>query len=478
MLARILLGIAGMSLTFAATCDDVKKLDLKNATITLTQPLANGAGGCRVAATLKPSSDSDIKIEVWLPEKWNGKLLGNGNGGWTGSIAPATLARGVERGYAAAMTDTGHEGGSARFALGHPEKLIDFGYRSTHEMTLAAKAIIAAYYGQAPKLSYFTGCSAGGRQGLMEAQRFPEDYDGIVAGSPGANWSGRAMLALWIAQAVHKDDASFIPASLFPTIHEAVLAACDAQDGLKDGVIENPLRCKFDPKVPECKGTSAVNCLSAAQIESVRKIYGPVMNSRTKAAIVPGFSLGSELGWSTMAGEKPLALGMDLFPFVVFSDPQWNYRTFDWDADVERTLKASEDLNALDPDLKRFGARGGKLIQYHGWSDPQIAPETSVAYFKSVVDKTSAKSVAEFYRLFMVPGMAHCGGGDGASSFDMLAAVESWREEKKAAESIRAARVREGKTERTRVLCSFPMVARYKGSGNTDDAANFACGSM
>lgn len=492
MLARILLALAGLPLAFAATCEDLKKLDLKNTTITLAQPIAAGAfpsdGGrrgnpfastpafCRVAATLRPSSDSEIQIEVWLPEQnWNGKLEGNGNGGWTGSIAPATLARGVERGYATTMTDTGHQGGSASFALGHPERLIDFGYRSTHEMTVAAKAIVNAYYGRASKLSYFTGCSAGGRQGLMEAQRFPDDYDGIVAGSPGANWSGRALLALWIAQAVHKDDASFIPASLFPAIHEAALASCDAQDGVKDGVIDNPSRCKFDPKVLECKGGSSSNCLSAAQVESARKIYGPVTNSRTNLAIVPGFSPGSEMGWATMGGEKPLGLGTDLFTFVVFADPQWSYKKFDWDADIERTLKASESLNALDSDLKKFAAHGGKLIQYHGWSDPQIAPETSVAYFKSVVDKANPKEIAEFYRLFMVPGMAHCGGGDGTSSFDMLAALEGWREQKAAPSSIPAARVRDGKSDRTRPLCPFPQVAKYKGSGSTDEAINFTC---
>jgi feruloyl esterase len=474
MLARTLIALATLPIAFgAAACDELKKLELKNTTITFASPQSGGV--CRVAATIKPTSDSDIKIEVWLPEKWNGKLEGNGNGGWTGSISDRALATGVQRGYAAAMTNTGHDGGSASFAYHHPEKLVDFGYRSTHEMTVAAKAIINAYYGKPPTLSYFTGCSAGGRQALMEAQRFPEDYDGIVAGSPGANWSGRALLALWIAQAVHKDDASFIPASLFPAIHDAALAACDAQDGLKDGVIENPSRCKFDPKVLECKNGASTNCLAAAQVESARKTYGPVTNSRTGAAIVPGFSPGSEQGWATMGGHVPLMLGIELFHFVVFSSVDWDYKTFDWDADVERTLKASESLNALNPDLTKFAARGGKLIQYHGWSDPQIAPETSVAYFKSVVDKSNPKDIAEFYRLFMVPGMAHCGGGDGASSFDMLTAIEQWREQKHAPESIPAARIRDGKTDRTRPLCPFPQVAKYKGSGNPDDAESFSC---
>ncbi len=473
MLARFFAVLAITPLAFAATCEDLKKLDLKNTTITLVQPSQPGV--CRVAATLKPSNDSDIRIEVWLPEKWNGKLEGNGNGGWSGSIAPATLARGVERGYATVMTDTGHQGGSGSFALGHPEKLIDFGYRSTHEMTVAAKAIVSAYYGQSPKLSYFTGCSAGGRQGLMEAQRFPEDYDGIVAGSPGANWSGRALLAVWIAQAVHKDDASFIPTSLFPLIHEAALAACDAQDGVKDGVIDQPSQCKFDPKVLACKGDATSGCLTAAQVETARRMYTAVTNPRTGAFIAPAFSPGSEMGWATMGSAQPLSLGTDLFRFVVFKDPGWDFRKFDFDADVERTLEASASLNALDPDLKKFETRGGKLIQYHGWSDPQIAPESSVAYFKSVVDKASAKDVAGFYRLFMVPGMAHCTGGDGTSTFDALAALEQWVEQKKAPEQIPAARVRDGKTDRTRPLCPYPQVAVYKGTGSTDEALNFTC---
>ncbi len=483
----------------AASCEDLQKLDLPNTVITLAQPIAAGAfpsdGGrrgnpfaklpafCRVSATLKPSSDSDIKIEVWLPAQgWNGKLQANGNGGWTGSIAPATLAAGVERGYASAMTDTGHQGGSASFALGHPEKLIDFGYRSTHEMTIAAKAVIRAYYGQSPKLSYFTGCSAGGRQGLMEAQRFPEDYDGIVAGSPGSNWSGRAMLAVWVAQAVHSDEASYIPPAKYPLIHAAALAACDEQDGVKDGVIENPMLCKFDPKVLECKGADgdAPDCLTAPQVEAVRKIYSPVLNRRTGAAIVPGFSPGSELGWATMGGPQPLGLGIDLFRFVVFQEPNWDFRKFDFDEDVARTVKASEMLNSIDPDLRKFSAHGAKLIQYHGWSDPQIAPQNSVAYYQTVLDKLAtnkmtASDVAGFYRLFMVPGMAHCGGGDGASSFDMLAALEQWVEQKQAPEHVLASRVRDGKTDRTRPLCPFPQIARYKGSGSTDEAANFTC---
>jgi feruloyl esterase len=460
----------------AASCENLQKLELKNTTITLAAvvgALPNSLKAppfCRVAATLTPSSDSDIKMEVWLPvEGWNGKLRSNGNGGWSGSIAPATMAAGVQRGYVSAMTDTGHEGGSGSFALGHPEKLIDFGYRSTHEMTVVAKAIVRAYYGEAPKLSYFTGCSAGGRQALMEAQRFPEDYEGVVAGSPGLNWSGRAMLAIAIAQAVHTDEASYIPPAKYPLIHDAVLASCDALDGVEDGVIENPMRCKFDPKELECKSGDGPGCLTSAQVQAVRTIYSPQRS-------FPGFEPGSELGWQTMAGPKVFTIGLDLFRYVVFGDANWDFHQFDFNRDVARTEKASVNLNAMDPDLGKFAARGGRLIQYHGWNDPQIAPEASVLYYKKVLD--TMKDVSGFYRLFMVPGMAHCGGGEGTSSFDMLTALEQWVEQKKAPEQVAAARVRDGKTDRTRPLCPFPQVAKYKGSGSTDEDANFACATQ
>ena len=464
---------------WAASCESLRALDLKNASITRAEPVSGGEFPrpfCRVAAILRPSSDSEIKIEVWLPaENWNGKFRGNGNGGWSGSISPATLTDGVERGYASAMTDTGHEGASARFALGHPEKLIDFGYRSTHEMTLATKAIVRAYYGKPPQGSYFTGCSAGGRQALMEAQRFPDDYDGIVAGAPGINWSGRAMQAMWIAQAVHSNEASYLPPTKYRLIHDAVLSSCDMQDGLRDGVLENPRTCKFDPKALECKNGDAANCLTPPQVKAARRIYSPVMNERTGVTLIPGYERGSELGWATMAGPEPFAIGLDLFRYVVFQDPRWDFQKFDFAADVDRTDAASQMLNALDPDLSKFAARGGKLIQYHGWNDPQISPGSSVDYFNRVAKSIGTKKMDGFYRLFMVPGMAHCGGGEGASSFDMLKALEEWVEQGHAPDRVTAARIRDGKADRTRPLCPFPQVTAYTRSGNTEEAASFVC---
>ena len=477
------------------SCEGLASLTLPHASITLARSVPAGpfeqAGRgnrgaaelnlpayCRVAASLKPSSDSEIKMEIWLPiSGWNGNLEANGNGGWTGSINPAALADGLHRGYAAAMSDLGHEGSSADFALGHPEKLVDFGYRASHEMTVAAKTITAKFYGRAAKLSYWNGCSAGGRSALIEAQRYPADYDGIVAGSPGLNWTGRATQAVWIAQATHKDEASFLPPGKFILIHNAVLQACDTRDGVKDGVLEDPTRCNFDPKELECKDADGPFCLTHAQVETARAIYAAYPNQSNKQQIFPGFERGSELGWNTMGGKNPFVLGTDLFKFVVFQDPNWDYKTFNWDTDVARTERADRGLmNALNPDLKAFAAHGGKMIQYHGWADPQIAPGSSVNYYKSVLETMGGSApVQSFYRLFMVPGMAHCGGGEGTSSFDMLTALQGWVEKGQAPDQILASRLRDGRVDRTRPLCPFPQVAQYKGAGSTDDAANFVC---
>ncbi len=382
----------------------------------------------------------------------------------------------MKRGYASAMSDLGHEGSRATFALGHPEKLVDFGYRAAHEMTVAAKAITAAYYKRAPVHSYWTGCSAGGRSALMEAQRYPADYDGIVAGAPGWNWTGRALQAIEIAQAAHKDELSYIPPGKYALVHDAVLRACDTLDGLKDGVLEDPTRCKYDPKELECKGADSPTCLTPAQVETAHVIYDAVRNRRTREFIFPGFERGSELGWARMAGPQPFEIGLDLFKYVVFKNPDWDFHAFNFDSDLDLTAKAEGgNLNASNPDLRPFFGHGGKLIQYHGWSDPQIAPGISVEYYKAVLTASQGSPISDSYRLFMVPGMAHCSGGDGVSTFDTLTALETWVEHGKAPAQIPATRVQNGQIERSRPLCPYPQVARYKGSGDPNDAANFSC---
>jgi len=479
----------------AGSCESLASLKLPDTTITMAQSVAAGAftvpaGGrgaapryddlpafCRVAATLKPTADSDIKIEVWLPASgWNAKFEAVGNGGWNGNIDINALATGLRRGYATSSTDTGHPGGGGPWMQSR-EKLIDFGYRAVHEMTMKAKAIVAAYYGNGPQLSYFNGCSAGGRQALKEAQRFPEDFDGIVAGAPALNTTGRAAFSMWVAQAMHKDEASYIPPSKYPLIHNAVLEACDAGDGVKDGVLENPKRCKFDPKVLECESGDAPTCLTLPQVESARKSYAAAVNPRTKQEIFPGLEPGSELGWATFASPQPFGLGAQMYQYMVFNDPNWDYKTLNFDTDMARTDKIENGtINALDTSLKPFFARGGKLIHYHGWGDPQITPMSSVNYYKGVLETMgSAGKVKDNYRLFMVPGMAHCGGGDGTSSFDMLSALEQWVEKHKAPDQILASRMRNGAVDRTRPLCPYPQVATYKGTGSTDEAANFVC---
>jgi feruloyl esterase len=467
-------------------CESLSTLKLPDTTITSAQTVAAStpAGGrgapsaplpayCRVQATIKPTSDSDIKVEVWMPVTgWNGKFQGVGNGGWSGSIGTGALQTAIRAGYAAASTDTGHEGGSASFALGHPEKVVDFGYRAVHEMTVKGKAITAAFYDNTnPRYSYFVGCSAGGKQAMKEAQMFPADYDGVVAGSPGVNWSGRALLSVWVGQATAQTP---LPREKFTVLNAAAVAACDANDGVKDGVIENPQQCKFDPAVTQCKAGDAADCLTAGQVETAKKIYSPVTNSRTKQTIVAGFSPGSEVGWNTMAGPAPFAVGVDLFKYIVFSDANWDFKTLNWDSDLDKTLQASKDMDAMNPNLKPFFDRGGKIISYHGWADPQISPGSTVGYYESVLSQMGgATKVHENYRLFMVPGMNHCQGGVGTDQFDMLAALENWVEKKQAPASITASR--NAAPQRTRPLCPYPQVAVYKGSGSTDDAANFSC---
>jgi len=345
--------------------------------------------------------------------------------------------------------------------MGHPEKVIDFGYRAVHEMAVTGKAVIKAFYGRDAKHSYWNGCSAGGRQGLMSAQRYPEDFDAVVAGAPAINFTGRATQAVWIGQATHKDEASALPQAKFTVIHDAVLAACDAKDGVKDGVLEDPTKCKFDPKTLECSGADAPTCLTSAQVATVRTIYSDVINPRTKSVIFQGHEPGSENGWTTMAGANVFTIATDTFKYAVFENNNWDYKTLNFDADMATTLqKAGNVINALDPNLKPFISRGGKIIQYHGWSDPQISPRSSVEYYKSVAAAMGgASKINDNYRLFMVPGMAHCGGGDATANFDMLSALEQWVEQGKAPDRIEASRVRNGQTDRTRSEASAANVA-------------------
>jgi tannase/feruloyl esterase len=482
----------------AAACDRLAaSLKLTNAKITsahavsagrFTPPAAPGGEApkaiadlpafCRVELTLTPSTDSDIKSEAWLPlAGWNGKFQQVGNGAWAGSIQYGALADALRRGYAAASTDAGHTGTDASFAMGHPEKLTDFGYRAVHETAVQSKTTITNFYGMAPRLSYFNGCSGGGRMAFQEAQRFPADFDAILAGAPGYNRVNQSVQMLMNAKATLDNPVSMIPSSKYAVIHRAALDACDAQDGLKDGLISEPLSCHFDPAVTQCKSADAATCLTAPQVEAARQIYAGVKHPKTGELIFPGLEPGSELNWGGPAGgPEPLAVSGDLFKYVVFKDPRWDFRKFDLARDYDAVHKIdSLDLSPTSPDIKPFIARGGKLLIYQGWADMNVAPKSTVTYYDNVLKTIGQKQVDESVRLFFAPGMAHCGGGEGPNVFDALTPLEQWREQGKAPTSIPATHSTNGKVDRSRPLCPFPQVAKYKGTGSIDDAANFAC---
>ena len=484
----------------ASSCESLASRALPDTTITMAQSVAAGAlvlpGGrgtaqndafkslpafCRVAATLKPTTDSDIKIEVWMPaSNWNGKFQAVGNGGWAGTISYPAMSEALRRGYATSSTDTGHSSSGGSFALEHPEKLVDYAYRSEHEMTVKAKALIEAFYGNSPRLSYFNGCSTGGRQALVEAQRFPNDYDGIIAGAAA---NPKTHLDAWrisLVQATSKDSVRYVSSAKYPAIHKAVLDACDALDGLKDGLIDDPTRCHFDPGVLTCKGAESADCLTAPQVEAVKTILSPA-KSHAGAEIFPGFEPGSELAWGRLlGGPDPYATALDQFKYIVFGDPKWDWRTFDLDRDVAVADKSGgRALSAVDTDLGRFAGHGGKLLMYHGWSDQDIPPRASVNYYNGVASKMGgAAKTSEWVRLFMVPGMGHCGGGEGPNTFDMVTPLEQWVERKQAPENIVASHKTDGKVDRTRPLCPYPQVARYTGTGSSDEATNFMCTTL
>lgn len=506
-----------LPLASATTCEDLSKMTLKKAIITTAQSVAAGSfqppegkpmniavGFCRVGLILKPSSDSDIQLEVWLPSTgWNRKFQSNGNGGFAGAIAYGPMAAAVMQGYATASTDTGHHAGGtdARWALGHREKIADFGYRAIHESAVTAKAIVRAFYGEAPKRSYFSSCSNGGRQALTEAQRYPGDYDGIIAGAPANYWTRLLSQAVVNSQATLADPASYIPPSKLPAITTAALAACDSNDGVKDAVIENPAQCRFDPTPLLCKNEDKEDCLTTPQLAALKKIYAGARNSKGEQ-IMPGYSPGGEAepgGWGQwITGQAPTkgllyVFGTQFFSNMVFENASWDFKTFHLDQDLKTADdKLSGDLNATNPDLKRFKARGGKLILYHGWSDAAIPALSTINYYESVRKRMGDKNTAEFVRLYMVPGMQHCGGGSGPNVFgqggwrmndaqhDITAALERWVEEGIAPREIIATKYKAGQNpasgvSRTRPLCAYPQTANYKGSGSTDDAANFVC---
>jgi feruloyl esterase len=461
---------------------------------------------CEVQAITRPTKDSEIRLQVWLPVSgWNRKYLQVGNGGWAGLIDKTAMIDPLRRGYAVAATDDGHQGGGpvpgASWAMGHPEKLIDFGYRAVHETSIQAKAIVRAHFGRGPARSYFSGCSDGGREALMEAQRYPEEFDGIIAGAPANDWSHLFTGFVWNEQALAQTP---IPPAKLPVIQNAVLAACDALDGVRDGLVEDPRACHFDPGSLLCKAGEASDCLSQGQVTTLRKIYAGPKNPRTGKQIFPGYPMGTEAipgGWSPWMLPPGLQsiFGNSYYGQAVFEQANWDFRTLSFDVDVEfGDAKAGPVLNATNPDLRSFRANGGKLIQFHGWGDAAISPLSSIEYYENVraflgrfPDARSANNdPPDFYRLFLVPGMAHCSGGIGPNDFgnargstradanhNILTALEAWVERGTAPAKLigTGTMVNDPAKMLTRPLCPYPQTAHYRGTGDPSNADNFTC---
>jgi feruloyl esterase len=488
-------------------CGALLNLEVRDLQITLAEPVAANSFRpredaepmatppfCRVAAT----APAAVRIEIWLPEEWNGRFLGVGNGGMAGTISYAALARGVTNGYATVSTDTGHEAGdvpfNASWAAGRPDLIEDFGHRALHLATVHGKTFTKTYYGSAESYAYYAGCSKGGQQGLMEAQRYPGDYDGLLVGNPANDWTRfYAGAHLWYSLATLAEPGAYLPASKLPALGAAVNAACDEIDGIADGVLLDPRQCEFDPAVLTCPDwVDNETCLTREQVDAVRKIYSGVRNSRGEL-VFPGLVPGGEAapgGWSRwVTGSRPFTSlhwlgGEGFFRWFVFEDPDWDFKTFDFDADLDFALeKVGDAVDADDPDLRPLRDRGGKLLVYHGWSDPDISPLGSIKYYEDVLETLAdgrdreevLDETREFFRLFMVPGLGHCRGGPGVDQFDGLNALVAWVEEGTAPETIIASRVEDNVTTRTLPLCPYPANPAWNGEGDPYKAESFVC---
>ena len=496
---------------WAAGCDAVKALALEETTITLAETVVDGKvttpygdtignlpGFCRVAGVLRPTADSAIRFEVWMPSSgWNGRLMGIGNGGFAGTVSYGQMASGLRLGYATASTDTGHQGGAedASWAYRHPEKVADYGYRALHLTTVRAKEIVAAVYGKAAEKAYFDACSNGGREALMEAQRFPEDYDGILGGAPANNWTHMLASGIDVAQGMLVDPSGYIQAMKLPAINRAALAACDALDGVKDGIVSEPGLCRFDPAVLLCKDGDGLGCLTGPQVKALTKLYAGGATREGKS-LFPGYTPGSEMpGWPSWVigggpgGASGGRYAEGFFRYMVLEDPTWSILTADPGAMLEKALAtAGKDMDATGADLRRFAARGGKLLLYHGWNDAAISPWNTVAYWKQVRGVMGAEAEDASVALYMVPGMEHCAGGTGPSNFGQLGlppgngagsgaldVLRGWVEQGTAPGAIVASKMQGKTTVMARPLCRFPLVAKWDGVGDPNVAASFAC---
>ena len=501
----------------AASCESLASVPLGTdgsitsaASITAGQFTPPGARGgraldnlpafCRVQGVLKPSPTSAIRFEVWLPASgWNGKLQVVGNGGLAGTISYPAMAGALRNGFATASTDTGHTSTDPATWLQDRERLIDYSYRGLHLTTVGAKAMLNAFYSQPAKYAYYTGCSTGGKQGLMEAQRYPADFDGILAGDAANFWTHQMASEVWDGVVTSSPETNLSKEKL-QAVQDAALAKCDALDGAKDGLVSDPAHCRFDPEVLQCRGAETATCLTAPQVEAVRNIYRGPLNPRTGTRVYPGMYPGGELGWASGVvinrTDKSGVSSNQFWSYALFHQPDWPFRTFDFDRDLGRADRELAPItNATNPKLDEFNRLGHKLIYYHGAADPLIPAQNGIDYYESVVaaekglDKTQ-----KFFRAFLVPGLYHCSGGPGPIAFgtaepappsqedgdhDILRALERWVEQGTAPARVIATKYVDHDPKKgialQRPLCPYPQVATYKGSGDLNDAGSFAC---
>ncbi len=465
-----------------------------------SRPITGLPAFCQVHGVIKPTASSRINFEVWLPTaSWNGKLQVVGNGGLAGTISYPAMATALKDGFATASTDTGHTASEPETWLEDLQRLIDYSYRGLHLTTVDARQIVDAFYSKQPSYAYYTGCSTGGKQGLMEAQRYPADFDGILAGDAANYWTHQMASEVW-SGVVTSSPGTNLPKEKLQLLQDASIAACDKLDGAADGLVSNPMQCRFDPGTLQCKGGDAPDCLTAPQVDAVRKLYSGPVNPRTGKSVYPGFYPGGEVGWgSGVVINRTTTSGVSSNPFwsyALFRDPKWQFRSFDFDRDLDRAdAELGPVTNATDPDLSKFKSLGHKLIYYHGAADPLIPAQNGINYYDSVVKAQKGLAQTDsFFRAFLVPGLYHCNGGPGPIAFgtgeappagqddadhDIVRALERWVESGAAPAEVVATKYVDGSRAKgvafQRPLCPYPQVAMYKGSGDMNDAANFSC---
>lgn len=484
------IGWTGVAAASEVACASLKELDLANVRVDVAEDIVpdpewafppssfnRGTRGatkpfCRVAGFI----EQEIGFEVWLPPDWNGRLQNVGNGGYAGAFNYSAANEAMAAGYASATTDVGHRdepggGPGASWAENRPDRVENFGHRAHHLLAVVSKEIVAAYYGQPQEYAYYTGCSSGGWQGLMEIQKYPTDYDAIAIGAPAQNFVRKETVSMWLAQRIPAEGS--LTQELAEHVSDAARNYCDIKDGVEDGIVSMPLQCDFDPAELACGTTSSGDsCLSPAQVETARLAYG-FRTSEGGLALYPGVTYGASIRALQSGGTgQPGALLRYLH-----SDYEWSAETFDADRDIpELEARYDDMLGATNPDLRAFAQRGGKMILWHGWTDPGIPALNTVGYVQTVADEMGSDAVNEFVRVYMAPGVNHCGGGVGPNQWDMLTPLVRWREEGVAPGRIIASSVNaEGETTRTRPLCPAPQVARYDGQGDPDNAASFTC---